>query len=324
MIARDVPMSIEKFTNMLTMKRPHGSARVGMFIAQYLSDIMGASCRAVDDFGNIIVVVSPTYVGESPLTELEGLPKVMFTSHIDTVHRNDGYQTVLEHKGFLTLGSGGNCLGADDASGVYIMLEMIKAEKEGVYIFHQGEECGGLGSTFIQENHPEFLQQFDMAIALDRKGEADVITHQWGGRCCSDKFAWALANALNAQGSIFTPADTGIFTDTATYVMDIPECTNISVGYNFEHTTSEEVNFNFMERLIESMVQVDFNTLPIERAPTDWEFDDYGYEPANGDEGYYTDLDVDYYSRHMTKDLAEELVYQEPDYAVRLLVAMCK
>jgi len=49
-----------------------------------------------------------------------------------------------------------------------------------------------VGSKFIAKRTPALLTGIDYAIALDRKGSRDVITHQFG-RCCSDAFAKSLA-----------------------------------------------------------------------------------------------------------------------------------
>jgi hypothetical protein len=44
----------------------------------------------------------------------------------------------------------------------------------------------------------------------------------------------------------------------------IPECTNISVGYNFEHT-AETQNITYLDRLAKASVNVDWSSLPTAR-----------------------------------------------------------
>ena len=48
----------------------------------------------------------------------------------------------------------------------------------------------------------------------------------------------------------------------------IPECTNISVGYNFEHSDKEELNLLHFQALANRVVQIDWDSLPTDRDPT--------------------------------------------------------
>ena len=49
------------------------------------------------------------------------------------------------------------CLGADDGTGIWLCLEMIKAGVEGLYIFHRAEEVGGVGSSLYSEPYTSNL-----------------------------------------------------------------------------------------------------------------------------------------------------------------------
>jgi hypothetical protein len=71
-----------------------------------------------------------------------------------------------------------------------------------------------------------------------------VITHQLGSRCCSDAWAQALADGLNkymSDGS-FSPCPNGVFTDSASYMDCIDQCTNLSVGYHGQHGNTEHID----------------------------------------------------------------------------------
>jgi hypothetical protein len=50
---------------------------------------------------------------------------------------------------------------------------------------------------------------------------------------------------------------------SASFIDDIPECTNISVGYNFEHTETQ--NITYLDRLAKASVNVDWSSLPTAR-----------------------------------------------------------
>ena len=201
----------------------------------------------------------------------------MFTCHLDTVHHVDGTNPI-HFDGQMITADGGECLGADDAAGAYLMLEMIKRNIPGTYIFHLAEEVGGLGSDFIVEHADEkWLNSFNRCISFDRKGTDNIITHQFN-RCCSDVFADALGDqlAMVSDGSlIYISDDTGVFTDSANYVDYIPECTNLSVGYYNEHTSDEMQDFNHLSELLEALVLVPWEDLPTARDPDIVEHADY-------------------------------------------------
>jgi len=208
------------------------------------------------------------------------VPPVLFSSHVDTVHniKDPIYQIVAVDDGCgLIFKEDDMPLGADDAAGVWIMLYMIDHKVPGTYIFHRGEERGGIGSSGMATHYEHYLAQFSWAIAFDRRAEDSVITHQMTGRCCSDEFAGALATVINGlQEFDYAPDNTGLFTDTANYIGIIPECTNLSVGYHHEHSKNEYLDVWHMEKLARRMVSA-FGTgisLPVVRDPRAVE---YGY-----------------------------------------------
>lgn len=244
------------FYAMLSAKRPAHSLGEQRWVDTYLMSIPGAEA---DDFGNVFV-----QVGASPAT--------LFSAHTDTVHREDGPQTVLIDPHTLTAFKDDNKpLGADDTTGCWLLKEMIEAGIPGLYIFHRAEEVGGQGSDYIARDTPQRLAGIQRAIAFDRKGTTNVITHQGLGRCCSNTFAQALAEQL---GQGYAPDDSGIFTDTANYTELIAECTNLSVGYYHEHTAKETQDLKHLLALRDTLLAVDWDALPTERDPA--EIEPYG------------------------------------------------
>ncbi len=234
---------------MLTYARPAWSATEESFIARFIDSVPG---MASDSFGNRYIAI-----GAAPVT--------LWSSHTDSVHRTEGRQELIRTHGHVIMRKDGKqCLGADCATGVWLMLEMIAASIPGLYVFHRDEESGGRGSRFIATKTPHMLDGIRHAIAFDRKGESSVITHQSGGRCCSDTFANALANAL---GEGWKGDDGGTFTDTANYVDLVPECTNVSVGYRAQHTGNETQSMPFALALRDTLISRDWSDLPCERDP---------------------------------------------------------
>jgi len=175
--------------------------------------------------------------------------KTLFIAHVDTVHRTVGANKIRKTKSVWY--ADGAALGADDGVGCALLMHMLHASVPGYYVFSQGEECGGVGSKHLAREYPALLGEFDRAIAFDRRGTDSVITHQGYGRCCSDAFGAALAAELNATNDdlMYSPDDTGVYTDTAEFVDIIPECTNISCGYDHEHSDREQLDMIHFDRL---------------------------------------------------------------------------
>lgn len=253
---------LPEIVGLLSWQRPHLSETEEWWVKTFIEPIgVTASQAYYDDFGNYVVVTDEN-------------SKTMFSAHTDTVHRHPKkglekielqYQEVKILKNRNTLcKEDGEPLGADDAAGVWLLMKMIEKGVPGTYVFHRGEERGGKGSDWISRNRQDWLRRFDRAIAFDRRGTSDIITHQSVGRCCSDEFARDLAFML---GGDYTPCDRGVFTDTANYVDFIPECTNISCGYYDEHTDSETLDLDHLFSMVEPLVDANWEALPVKRVP---------------------------------------------------------
>jgi hypothetical protein len=220
----------------------------------------------MDEFGNLY-----KKIGDSD---------VMFTSHLDTATSAFTPVNHLINENFIKT-DGSSILGADDKAGLVIMLYMIENKVPGLYYFFIGEEVGCVGSRKVAANHQtEKLPYINKVISFDRRGTDSVITFQGGSRCASEEFAQSLSKELNIQKSGFNykPDPTGIYTDSAQFVKIYPECTNISVGYYNEHTTSERQDITHLIDLAEACIKVDWNSLPVKRDTTkdEWSYETHG------------------------------------------------
>lgn len=233
-------MRKDQILDMLSYKRPAGSKTESMFIRQYVDVLPGAK---KDKAGNRIVRVGAD-------------PDILWSCHTDTVHREAGF-TMPEFNGAI-VSAPGQILGADDCAGVWLLREMILAGKPGLYIFHRGEEIGGIGSDHIARNNPKLLKGVKAAIALDRAGRTDIITHM-GERVCSDVFADSLQYELGIKS--LAPCDGGLFTDTLNYVGLARECSNISVGYANAHSDKESLDTDYLQELLAALLALDTNAL---------------------------------------------------------------
>jgi hypothetical protein len=257
----------ERLLEILSWGRPHDSECERRFCKEFLDSVPGMQR---DRFGNRYM-------------RLGDKPTVMWSCHVDTVcHQNLAGPQLLAFDpstGIVQLAHATKktSLGADDGVGVWIMLEMIRAQRPGLYAFHRGEEVGCLGSCHIRKHEPQLLEGIEAAIAFDRAGHSDVITHQSFGRTCSDEFARSLASQLNQLDGTFSyrPDNTGVYTDTNEYADIVPECTNLSVGYHGQHGPGETLDVYHAEALLYAMLDLDTDTLVITRDPNVREFDDY-------------------------------------------------
>ena len=255
---------MERLLEMLSYTRAHQSEGERLFVDKFINPYNPKVYKT----GNEVLAYVVTVGGKKR-------PPVLWSSHVDTVHGKDDpvMQTVVyDESGGFAYKDDGRPLGADDGAGVWLMLEMIDAKVAGTYIFHRGEERGGIGSSGMALHHKAWLSQFKWAIAFDRRGDSDIITEQSPGVCASDDFAKKLAMLINeGTGLTYAGSPNGIFTDTANYRRLIPECTNLSVGYDNEHTGSETLDTWHLMNLRNAMIRFTAdmtNSLPATRDHT--------------------------------------------------------
>jgi hypothetical protein len=211
--------------------------------------------------------------------------KVMFTCHLDTADREQKTTRLFQANGrvseegysfrLIKTGSGdehiytdgSSILGADDKSGTAVMLYMMAHNVPGIYYFFIGEERGGIGSNALSSIYDrcDYLSEVKACVSFDRRRTTSVITHQLGRECCSNDFGQALCDEYNKNGLNLSLDPTGVYTDSASLMEDIAECTNISVGYYNEHRGTEMQNMSYLIRLAEASVKVDWKNLPIKR-----------------------------------------------------------
>ena len=294
------PDTIADLCKMLTYMRPARSATEAQFVETFVKPLG----TAPDAYGNHWRIIG------------KGSP-IMWSCHTDTVHKTAGKQGLEYGDGYLTTPNG-SCLGADCGAGVWLMSRMIRAGIPGTYIFHREEEIGGHGSEFIASETPERLAGIKFAIAFDRKGERDIITHQYSGRTASDKFAYSLSKILDMGHAA---DDSGTFTDTANYSAIIPECTNLSVGYGKAHSAQEYLDVVYLTRLLKRLLKADFAGLVCDRDPAVVDpADFYQGDWRDGPAGGFGSKTVSPFM-HRLGDTMADLVYENPERVADFLEA---
>lgn len=236
------------FLSLVTKTYPMGRETE---VLEFLPDL------EIDKFGNYYKVIT-------------GDDTTMFTSHLDTAdmkQMDTNLLSKIEDGDEYIYTDGTSILGADDKAGVTIMLYMMSHNIPGIYYFFIGEERGGIGSRDLASEYYsfDFLKKVSKCISFDRRKTCSVITSQYGRVCCSNEFGSALAKEYNKSGLNLSVDPNGVFTDSASLMDDISECTNVSVGYNNEHTTREIQNMTYLIKVCEASLKVNWKDLPIVR-----------------------------------------------------------
>lgn len=254
--------------------------------------------------------VKPTIRQNGNITVQVGEGKTLFSSHIDTVHGVKEQTTygLLYDKDFEQVflatrppaanaakGAKGeyvaSCLGADDGAGVWLMLKMIEAKVPGGYVFHRGEECGGLGSKEMVAKEEEWIKQFHACVAFDRKADFEVVYMQGGVTCASNTYTDALCKALTKPSMAikYQPSNGGSFTDSKNYRGLIGECVNVAVGYYNQHGVDEYLDYGHLYALLDIVKEVKWDELPRQRVPYIAPATTYGNSGSTGYGGYVRD-----------------------------------
>lgn len=226
-----------------------------------------------------------------------GNSETVFACHIDTACKyKSNVRHIIEDNIIKT--DGNTILGADDKAGMCILFYLIQKNIPGLYYFFIGEEVGCIGSKNISKNILLF-NKYKRIISFDRRGEKSIITHQSRKRTCSDEFADSLIYEYEKSGLILEKDQNGVYTDSAEFTNVIPECTNISVGYLYEHSNNEQQNIFYLEKLAVASAMVDWEKLATKRKAGDIE-----YKESN----YFYDCNVDnyYYNKNKNKKNKEE------------------
>jgi hypothetical protein len=268
-VTKDVELPNELLLSILQTKRAHTSTGDTNFRLWLHAEIAKLKLTVVvADQGSLIVEV-----GKKSTT--------MFSCHIDTCHSasesNGTGQGLAFDSGFghvmLLDKATSGCLGGDDGVGIYIMLNMMKAKVKGTYVFHVGEEKGGIGSNAILRTRSSWLKDFDRCIAFDRAvkhGESpEVILTQGGKKCASLDFGAQLVAALNEHefDDKWVISHGGSFTDSKVYSDIIPECVNLGAFYLYQHTSNEVVDAWGVEKLLAACLKIKWESLKAVRVP---------------------------------------------------------
>jgi hypothetical protein len=202
-----------------------------------------------------------------------GKSQTLFSSHLDNYCKlSEKVNHIID--GNIIKTDETTILGADNKAGVLVLLYLISNNVPGHYYFFIGEEpilSGGLhGSRMLCVHLRDRLAGIKRAVAFDRREYGSIITRQSAQPCCSAEFTMALIKEFANQEIEMSPDPTGYYTDTASFLEIIPECTNISVGVFGEHSKKESVDITYVEAIAKAAAKINWEELPTSRNPVYW------------------------------------------------------
>ena len=260
--------------------------------------------------GNIIVDV--------PLED-GGISKTLFSSHTDSVHRTDGFQSVTythtPETGYIIQSSNDECLGGDDGTGVWLMTKLIEAGVPGRYIFHRAEEVGGRGSGWIETKGDYLLFGYDRAIAFDRKSKNSIITYQSCSRGCSDEFADDLGSHLmfNAKRYYlerFQAGDATVMYDVQLPIVEMrTKWQNIKGGRGKQVTTTNSLGGKITKWEM-PQEEIEYAYTPKNEF---WDMLSKRFQPAEKSKGDYM------FTSEEMQELLQNFANETPDEMMKLL-----
>ena len=196
---------------------------------------------SVDGYGNILaeVTIGANRVGPAFT--------ILLNSHLDVVDEIESDREILKHGHVWTSSYG--ILGADDRAGIGVVLYTLKqlqmmqlqSPVKVKIAFTVKEEVGLCGAKAVSQ---DFLEGVQAAIVVDRRGNGDIVTGTWGTAFCDELFGSMIALIGNLGEEKRWEPTMGGRSDTLIWAQQGIQSVNLSVGYQNEHTSEEELNIN--------------------------------------------------------------------------------
>ena len=193
-----------------------------------------------DTFGNIFITKG--VAGSYPCV----------TAHLDEVHVPTERNIVVEGDMIYAVDSQGERvgIGADDKNGLWIINHLLHAKPVlKVALFVQEERDGEMaGCRGSRECSLDFFNDVRYVLAVDRKGDSDVVTVGKGDiRLCDD--AMFPAALLQRYGYECVPGGRTDVVALKERGLQAP-CCNIGCGYYNAHKTDEYTVFSHVEKAL--------------------------------------------------------------------------
>ncbi len=181
---------------------------------------------------------------------VKGEVPVMLLAHLDTVHKEPVRDICKSKDRNILMSPQG--IGGDDRCGVYAIVNAYELSLQKPWLlFLCDEEIGGIGANFFCDVHkegslPEGVDNLKCLIEIDRRGANDAVYYD----CCNTDFE----KYITSKG--FKTAY-GSFSDISVIAPELKTAAvNLSSGYYNAHTTSEYINRNEIDAVINKVVEI--------------------------------------------------------------------
>ncbi len=228
-------------------------------------------------------------------------------AHMDEVHQYKGTKEIVMKNGLIWAKykeSKKLCgLGADDANGIYIALELLNIIPNLKICFTTEEEIGGNGAYEASIN-TEFFENCQYLIQADRRGKSDLIVHTNGVMITSDLF---LSHIVDICDKYEYSSQYGVFTDVGILAPRLSlSGINVSCGYYNEHTVKEYTNIKELENCLnfihDIVISLKDQIYPIKV------IDDFGHQATGYDPPFYDEEELYNYYKH---DMGDEQEFEK-------------
>lgn len=225
---------------------------------------------------------------------------VLLSAHMDTV------KGVLKDRELIVGGdyiySDFGALGGDDRAGIAIILSVLKNIKNTNFegkikvAFSREEEIGCVGASKI---NPDWFNDVELAIVVDRRGNRDVVVG-CGGAFCSDNTGMFFESVGELIGQNWNCIEGGI-SDATVFSLHNVNSVNLSAGYYNEHTAKEHLSLHDMTDttmyILEALNVIDLNFTTFGDVPNTnkWVKDTWGkylYGGATYENNYGSERDM--------------------------------
>lgn len=200
-----------------------------------------------DDNGNIVAFLS----NDDSVDALS----LGINAHMDTVYEFGRDRKIYHSKdGEDILYTNDKCLGADDRAGLEIVLSLMEdfGDLEGslrnqfkgnlIAWITVDEEIGCVGAEQLAKT-TDLFKSIDMSITFDRRNKRDIVVRNAWQDFCTDSYANVFVKASAMLGMDYKTTTGGISDAMVSSEQSI-NSVNLSVGYDNEHTTSEQIDLN--------------------------------------------------------------------------------
>ncbi|WP_246011138.1 M20/M25/M40 family metallo-hydrolase [Brevibacillus nitrificans] len=175
-------------------------------------------------------------------------PTVLLCAHMDTVDWIVPGREVIREGDVFTSSAG--VLGADDRAGMAIVMAVVRNVRSTEFsgrlkvAFTREEEVGRYGSKAMDR---EWLNDVDLAIVVDRRGNRDIVTSRGQIQPFCDPAVGAFfEHAGAAAGMPDWRMVPGGISDACTFASYGINSVNLSAGYLDEHTEQEREDLRWV------------------------------------------------------------------------------